>query len=448
LTKVRHCLRHGLSGAVLFAAAPVLFAGTLPSPASAQAMANAAAPSVKPVYRMGRPAYDAPGFEWGSFLLHPSVWEDVAYDDNIFASDLRQASDTISTTSEFLAAASNWSRHSLSGQVYSFQQLYRDHDFENANTYGGETSGRLDISDSAFLRLDGGFVEQPQLRDSAEADITATKRPIYNTLSGTIGYSQYIDRFQNLAEIAAVKTAYTGQTEASRSSTDLRYHDRLSLQATGSASLFLDGAYATQDYLLRGDARDFSTWTGKAGVSIGIADLVQGEISAGVLEQQYRNTAFRTLVTPTVSGDLTWNFLPLTSLSLAVARTVTGTESFCDPSQAVFCERLLGLPPGSISASQRSSLESTVAQAGLQHEFWHDLLGEARFRFAHEKYELADLIDNDYQLNVNGRWLINQHLELDLEYAHNVRQANKPITFYNSGPYSENTVSLTLKGGI
>jgi hypothetical protein len=326
--------------------------------------------------------------------------------------------------------------------------LYRDHDFENANTYGAAASGRLDIADDAFVQLDGSFVEQPQLRDSAEADVTATERPIYNTLSGTITYNQYIDRFQNVAEIGVIKTAYTGQTEAVRSSSFLRYHDRLIYQATGSASLFLDGAYATHDWLVRGDARDFSTLNGSAGVQIGITDLVQGEISVGVLQQQYRNTAFSTLVTPTVNGDLIWNFLPLTSLSLSVSRTVTGTESFCDPSQPALCQRLLGLPSSAAITNGRSSLESIATQLGLQHEFWHDLLGEARFGVIHDKYELAELIDNDYQLNVNGRWLINRNMELDLAYAHNVRQANKPITFYNSGPYSENVVSLTLKSAI
>ncbi len=51
-------------------------------------------------------------------------------------------------------------------------------------------------------------------------------------------------------------------------------------------------------------------------------------------------------------------------------------------------------------------------------------------------------------MNANGRFLVNQNLELDLSYTHNIRDANKDLVLYNSGPYSENLVSLTAKAAL
>jgi hypothetical protein len=131
----------------------------------------------------------------------------------------------------------------------------------------------------------------------------------------------------------------------------------------------------------------------------------------------------------------------LTTLSASATRTVAGIESFCDPLQAT-CGPLARL------SSQRGSLELTSFEVGAQHEFWHNLLGELRFRYEEDKFDPVGLIDKNYFLNANGRILINRNLELDMSYTYNARDANQDILIYNTGAYSGNAVSLTLKAAM
>jgi|GEM_PF-6352126 len=490
----------------------VLLAMSAGPPLAAQGIAHDDLPVVAPVYRQPRPAYDPPRFKLGSFLLSPSFQQTLSYDDNIFASDRIRAGDAISTSSEELSLQSQWSRHSLSGRAYFAQQVYSDHSSEDANIFGVEGQGRFDVSNSGFLTFSSGFVQQPQKRDSPQANIAALGRPVYNTVRSAVGYDQGWGSWRNQALIEVTKTAYISDSEAGRSSTELRYRDRLSFAAAGFARPFLQVAYSTRNWRRNGSLRNFDSFTAIAGLRVAIADLVDGEFGAGVLRQGYRNGKFDTLVTPSFSGRLTWNILPLTTLSASADRTVTGIESFCDPSLRLACDTLAGnsipqligvlngysgcgdghcgnaaqfyaaelrnftnelryrlqfsMPqpnpakflkdvPGvllnqfpGISASsvndpalaihfgeelrqsllrydqgnviglsdQRGALEVLSLEFGVQHEFWHDFLGEARFRFEEDRFEPAGLVDQNYSLNANGRWLINRNLELDLSY--------------------------------
>ncbi|HKQ43993.1 MAG TPA: outer membrane beta-barrel protein [Rhizomicrobium sp.] len=514
------------------------------SPVAAQAFSRTGVPSVLPVYRMSRPPYDAPKLELGSFMLAPSVEQSLTGADNIFASDRVRVGDVVSTTSEDLKIQSQWSRHSLNGHVHFSQEFYKDHASEGANMFGAEGGGRFDISNNATLALEVGFVQQPQKRNSPQADIASRDRPIYNTLSGAIGYNQDWNLLRNQIRVEVTKTAYIADAQAGRSATELRYHDRLSFAANAYVWPFVQATYATRNWLRDGGTRNFDTVTAMAGFRTEITDLVDAEFGAGILRQNYRHEKFDTLVRPAFSGQVIWNVLPLTTLSASADRTVTGIESFCDRSLRLACDTLAGnsipqlldvlnsysgcgdghcgdipqyyaeelraftnavqyrsqfnLPPPdpakflkSVPASllgqfpglsangvadpaqavrfgeelrqallrygrgstiglsdQRGTLEVISFELGIQHEFWHNLLGEVRFRYEEDKFDPAGLIDKNYFLNANGRILINRNLALDISYTYNARDANQDIRLYNSGSYSGNAVSLTLKAAM
>ena len=100
------------------------------------------------------------------------------------------------------------------------------------------------------------------------------------------------------------------------------------------------------------------------------------------------------------------------------------------------------------AGNQRGALEVTSAEVGVQHEFWHNILGQARFRFEQDKFDPVDLVDRNYSVDLGARFLLNQNMELDMSYVLNTRTANQNIFLYNSGPYQANAVSLTLKAAL
>lgn len=429
---------------------PALFflALGLGSPATAEE-APSRPPNVTPVYQVPRPAYDAPGIVLGDFLLSPSFPQTLTYNDNIYASDRHVASDLIVTTGQDLNIQSQWRSGGVGLHLYHDHDLYADHSPENANTYGVESTFRLDVDKDAFLQLDAGIVQQPQKRNSPQADRLALSRPLYNTIPVSLHYSQDWGAWHNNAEAGFLQTAYISRSDASRSGIQARYRDRLSYGLSGDTWTFLQVTYSTQDWNLLGPLRNFDTLSVIAGFSVQLADLVDIELGGGLLRQSFVFSGFPNLVTPTFSGHLVWNILPLTTLSASADQGVSGLESVCgaprfsDPACVGLLANLF-LSSGGL----RGSLETTSMEVGIQHEFWHDILGQARFRFVQDRFEPVDLLDRTYTVDLGARFLINRNMQLDVGYALNIRTANQDILLYNSGPYQGNIVSMTLKAAL
>ena len=401
---------------------------------------------VTPLYRMKRPSYDAPGIEIGDFLATPVFSENLAGDDNIFVSGKNPGGDLIFTSSEDLNLQSQWLRDSAQLNLHHAHDAYTKHPTENANTYGVDGNLRFDIAAEGSLELSAGFLQQPQKRNSAQADSRSLARPIYNTIPVSAAYTQDWGRWHNDLKVEISRTAYISQTDAARSAIQSRYHERLSFALTGDAWSFLQVAYATQDWRLNPALRNFDTVTAMAGFKVQLTDVVDVDMGAGVLRQHYLFAGFDDLVEPTFSAHLIWNIQPLTTLSAAADQTVTGLETFCDHTPGnPACAVAPGLPG---AGNLRGALEVTSAQVGLQHEFWHDILGEVRFRFEQDRFDPTDLVDRNYSALLGARFLLTRNLEVDASYVFNTRTANQDILLYNSGAYQANTVSLTLKAAL
>jgi len=418
-------------------------------PASAQVWPADSQPVAAPVYEMPRPFYNSPGIVAGSFLLFPTMSENVAEDDNVFASNRNRTNDLVNTTSEALSIASQWSRHRLGGHLFAAQELYARHSSNNGYFWGADASGRVDITSDAWFQLDGGFVQQPLARGTAEAGTERT-RPLFNTSELTASYAQRLGTAVNRLQFSLRDIAYVSDGDATRSGTRYTYRDRVSYDLSPGMTMFLEGAYAELDWLRRPELRDSDLLTGLAGIALEIPGRIQAEFGAGVLRQGFRNGAFDTLIAPIVRERLTWNVLPLTSIVAGVDRTILGTETFCDGGAAACQSAPGGVLPGAAQAlGTRNSLETTTADIAVQHEFWHDILGQARFRYQRDHFDFNGLTDKTYVFGVNARYLINRFLEADFDYTYRRRSANLPADrTFNSGPFTENVVSLTLKGAL
>jgi len=405
-------------------------------------------PAVTPVYQLPRPSYDPAKIQLGSFLLAPAFTETLAGNDNIFANDRHQVSDLIVTTAEDLTLQSQWLSDNATLHAYHSHQWYTGHVTENANIYGLEGSFRFDVTQDAALDLSAGLVQQPQLRNSPQADRLSLSRPIYNTIPVSAHYGQDWGRWHNDLEAGFVRTAYISEADASRSAIQSRYHDRLSYALSGDTWSFLQVAFSTQDWRLNPGRRNFNSFSALGGLNVQIADLVDVELGAGVLRQAYNFSSFDDLVTPIFSGRVLWNISPLTTLTASANRTVTGLETFCDGLTVnPACTALSG---GTLTvlASQRGALEVSSTEISLQHEFWHNLLGQARFRFEQDKFDPVDLVDRNFAVNLGARILVNRNMELDISYDLNIRTANQALLLYNSGAYQGDTVSLSLKAAM
>jgi hypothetical protein len=419
------------------------------SSAQAQITPAGSEPATLPVYQMARPFYDPVGLKLGSFLLFPTASEELGYDDNIFASGVRQAGDVVNTTNETFFLASQWVQHSLNVRAFATQEVYTQHSSNNGYLFSAQASGRVDITGTSLFQLDAGFVQQPLARGTAEAGAESS-RPIFNTTDVSASYVRRDGRIVNRTELTLRDIAYISNGDSVRSGTRYSFSDRVSYDLSPSVNLFVEGTYARQNWLRRPELRDFNLLTGLFGVSFEIPTVLQEEFGVGVLRQSYRDSAFETLIAPIAHETLIWNVLPLTSIIATIDRTITGTETFCDARVSACLSASGTLLPGDPSVpAGRNTLQMTTAELGVQHEFWHDILGEARFRYERDHFDFNGLTDGVYSLRANIRYLINRSLEADLDYTYRERTANMPADrTFNSGPFRENVISATLKAGL
>ncbi len=414
-------------------------------------------PDTVPVYRLPRQFYDPPGITVGDFVVKPISTETASYDDNIVASQIHTTYDYVNTTSEEVIAESQWSRDYLNLDLRSDQEVYLLHPQEDANTYVARLTGRLDIDASSYLQLDGVGGQIPQVRAELVA-LRTSRRPTYNDWGGTLTYftrgNTLIEQFQ----VGVSQNAYIFPEEVAQSYVAKMIGDRINLDLNSPFSPFIEFGYVRNDQAFNPDRQSYRNLTALVGTQYHLSTVVDASVEAGILRQNYTNVDFRTLVRPVATATLLWNVTPLTSITGTLQRTYIGIETFCDstkhtcgisPNGTVGPEGSLPLPPISLYNTHRSVLEETTLQLKVEHEVWHNILASVGVGYGRGIFDLNNLVDDTYSASANMRYLINRYAEFQFNYLHNLRTANLPFDYtFNSGPFAENIVSVSLKFGF
>lgn len=422
-------------------------------PAAAQDVSTQNQIVAVPVFDLPRPAYSPPGLMLGSFRVAPSASESAEYNDNIFATMTDPVGDYINTTSEDLQVQSQWSRHELDAHLFGSQQVFDAHPSEDANTFGAETIGRLDVTAASALDLDASFIQQPLARNAAEASPGSAGRPIYNTSTGTFGFVQNLDQWNNLAQATLQKIDYLPSDQQFRDVIRVTGLDRVTYALSDQKSVFLQGSYGTGTYRVDPEERNYSIVGATAGLDVAVTDLIQAEISAGAQRQTFVGNQFQPRLVTVVTGQMTWNVTPLTSVIANADRSVIGTDTFCDL-RSLTCQTASGTQIGvspqlATRVSANNSVVNTITQLTVQHEIWHDLLGSIDAGYQRNDFDFVGLVDDTYSAGTTLRYLLNRNLTLEFSYQYAKRTANLPFDrTYNSGPYDANDFMLTLKAAL
>jgi hypothetical protein len=436
------------SGKVAAAVAALLLAST--SPSSAQVWQRDTKDATVPVNQLDRPDYTAPGLVEGAFLLHAGASESAEGDNNIFASPGSRESDFISTTEESFSADSQWSEDALSARLFSKQQEYASHPTETGYTYGAVGSALINVGSFSSITIDGNFLQEPQARNSTEADVHAIERPVFNSYTGTLSFLTRYGRWLDLVQVGAQQIAFISQRDATRSGTRHTVTDQLSYEISDTLSVGIEGATDLQDWLVRPNQRNFHTLSVLAGLRAEEPTLWLGEIGIGLVRQEFSDPGFKTLDTPAIKGRFIWNIDPLTSVVASAARRVSGTETFCDKTTGLCLSGSASSPAGPFAfGTQLNTLETTVADVAVQREAYHDLLCEVGFRYERDVFDFNNLIDDNYAARLTVRYLLNENFELDAGYTYTQRTATLPEDrTYNSGPYKEHVLSVTVEAAL
>lgn len=363
----------------------------------ALAMLGSAAAQELDVTKRPRPEFDPQGLRAGSFLIYPKTELHETYNSNIYAVQTNETDDFITRINPTIEARSDWNNHALNARAFVDHAFYADNSDEDWTDYGAGFDGRIDVTRAAnifggagarHLHEDRGSPDdtlgvEPTEFDRYDANLGATYKP--NRLGITVeGTWRQLD-YDN------VNTS-TGAVVNNQDRDRNIYGQRLRVgyEIQPGYTAFVQGSLNQREYKTTPDDngfnRDSDGWRLNGGVEFRITNLIDGEVYAGYLEQNYDDPALQSESNIDFGGRLLWAPTQLTSVRATLAREVVETTS-----------------------AGASGYLATIVSVAVDHELMRNVLIGANASYTNNDYDGITREDNVWRLGVNGKYLITRH---------------------------------------
>jgi hypothetical protein len=285
------------------------------------------------------------GVRTGSFLVLPSVQFDLAYNDNIRATETNPVSDGIATIRPQVAIESNWNNHSFRLDGRYQRSANFENSSENASEYGTVANGRLDISRQTQLSGTLEYNRLAERRGDLGSFQSTAERVKFSTFGGALRLDQRLGDLTVRAEGRVQRWRYDDVRLQSGAMLDQRFRDfdvvSGSLQTGYSISpitqVFARATVETRRYDLRPGDIGFDPITGvdrsadsyrlEFGVQRELTQLLLATVRFGYLNFRYPDPTVQDLNVFAYFGTVRWNVTPLTSIYLDTERSVDETVS-------------------------------------------------------------------------------------------------------------------------
>jgi hypothetical protein len=203
-----------------------------------------------------------------------------------------------------------------------------------------------------------------------------------------------------------------------RDRNEFRVGPRFSYALSPSVSAFIEGSYRDRRYDddvdQNGRDRNSQTYEALAGLAFDISTILEGEIAAGAFHTEFDEPTFDSITEPAVQGTLRWNVTQLTTVTGRLAREATATT------QADSSERVVSL-----------------VSLRIDHELLRNVVVGAQVDYRNEDFEGDDRVDNRFDVQVGGSYLINRNASVSLGYQYRNRTSDE-----ESADFSGNIVRL------
>jgi hypothetical protein len=423
-------MRHAVNAFPGFALAAGIAAacGAPAAPASAQETLRAVPERGLPVMERSRPEVDPAGVRLGGFRLDAAASLGVGYDDNVLGTSTNRLGDGFTEETVRAGLVSTWSVHQLGIRAGVVNRTYfsesnlnwTDWDVSAFGRYdfGGDTSvsgaytrSRLHLAAQSVDVQQAGLVE-PVPYDVDQFDVGGTTRFNRVTLGLSATYAMY--RYEDVAGPGGDVSVYDYDSMLLRLDTGYEFAD--------GRTVTLGLRYQDLNYIDAASSdRDSRTWAALVGFRYDFDGVWAARIAVGYAWRDYSGTQFKSLGTPAVEANVTWNVTALTTLSLTASRQ--------------------------IQESIRSSTASYVSNAALiraDHELLRNVILSASVGIAGQEYQQPTQRAVDLGFGASATWLVNRHLALTLDY----RYLDRLTATGGLEEYNENVVLLRLRAAL
>jgi len=376
------------------------------------------------------PDYLGTGIKAGSFMLHPQMSLDEAYNNNIYATRGGKISDAITDARPSIVAESDWENHALRFSADGDAGRYASHTKEDYNDYDVKADGRLDITRGNYLWGGLNYLKQHEARGTPDDLNNGVKPVVYDEALGRVGFTHDVGRLSTTVGTEVRKFEYNnGYTSGgtvieqdARNRMEYGAGLRFDYELIPGYKAFVKGNGNIIDYetpALLGN-RNSHGFSADVGTAVEVTGKVRGEVYLGYLAQEYDNSTFKTIDGIDAGGKLIWSVTGLTTVEGGMLRSVNET---------IF--------PGAYGYID------TAAFANIQHDLTRDIRLNARADYHSYKYEGISRTDNVPTLSAGARYLLNKNIEARADYTYQERDSDAP----NSN-YQQNLAKVSLSLGL
>ncbi len=381
---------------------------------------EATIPERQSVFERARPVYDPLGIRLGSFLAYPSARLGETFDSNVFATTNNTKDDFYTTFSPSIAVRSDWNVHSVALQASSQTKRYISQVSENLTNFAVSGDGRLDILRNIYVRGGAGYQLLHEDRSSPDT-VNGTKPVEYHVTSANLGYVHEAGRLGARVDATVDSYSFNDTTSGTGATIVQRDRDRIVYAITPRVSYeivpgyhaFVQASGNARNYVRRTDVNGFHRnshgYEVDLGTAIDFTHLINGEVFAGYLSQLYDDPRLKDENGFGFGGNLLWNVTQLTSLRATLARTIEETTQFATGVGGNF---------------DSSGYLQTALKLTAEHELLRNVLLSAYVSYVNSDFQGISRTDDQYETNVEGRYLLNRNLSLNADLTYTKRDSN------------------------
>ena len=276
------------------------------------------------------------GVKVGSFLLRPSIEQNVGYDTNPNRLSGQQKGSAEFRTEGALALASDWERHSLTAALRGAYAWYPSVISANRPDADAAIDLRLDALRDTRIDLGATYRLSTQQPGSVEQPLVGTSRAFVQDLGAAAGVTQTFGRLAVGLRGSVARTIYdpldvgdgTQVSQADRNVTVYNLRLRTGYEVTPGVQPYVEVNVSRRQYDQQFDSsgyeRSSNGLNGRVGSTFEISRILTGEINVGYGEWTFDDPRLAPLRGPVADASLIWAATPLTTV------TLRGTASFSD----------------------------------------------------------------------------------------------------------------------
>ncbi len=334
-----------------------------------------------------RPDYDPTGVPLGGLRLYPSLTLSQSYTDNVFATETDTRSDFVTVLLPQVRLSSNWSRHSLSTELYGRFTRYWENDVADTDEYGGSLTGSLDLASLGTASGFASYGRGAQARTDPEAPDNS--RPsLFDRQFLQLTYNKAFNRLLTRTEIEYERYDFQNEADRLLDRTELSAAAQIGYQLSPRIALFVRPVYRDRHYAeagANGVSRDNKEYNLLVGVDFEVASLLIINFSIGALYATFDDPAYSALTGVAVNGTAQWFPTERLTVTASARRSTQATQ------QTLASTRL-----------------NTTVQMAADYELYRNVLVGARLSYREDEFAGTPRTDKTWGAGVGVRYLINR----------------------------------------